>query len=45
VGLAEIVDKIKDYGERLGGAHWGLSPLLERLAADGGSLASHQNGS
>ncbi len=38
VGLAEIVDKIKDYGERLGGAHWGLSPLLERLAADGGSL-------
>lgn len=45
VGLAEIVDKIKDYGERLGGAHWGLSPLLERLAADGGSLASHQSGS
>ena len=33
VGLAEIVDKIKDYGERLGGRHWELSPLLERLAA------------
>ena len=43
VGLAEIADKIKDYGDRLGGAHWELSPLLERLAADGGSLASHQN--
>ncbi|MEO0493324.1 MAG: 3-hydroxyacyl-CoA dehydrogenase NAD-binding domain-containing protein [Actinomycetota bacterium] len=44
VGLAEIVDKISDYGERLGGRHWALSPLLERLAAEGGSLAGHQNG-
>ena len=44
VGLAEIVDRIKDYGDRLGGRHWELSPLLERLAADGGSLAGHQNG-
>ena len=23
-----------DYGERLGGRHWDLSPLLERLAAE-----------
>lgn len=38
VGLAEIVDKIREYGERLGGRHWELSPLLERLAADGGKL-------
>ena len=37
-------DRIKDYGDRLGGRHWELSPLLERLAADGGSLAGHQNG-
>ena len=44
VGLAEIVDRIKDYADRLGGRHWELSPLLERLAADGGSLAGHQNG-
>ncbi|MEM8707091.1 MAG: 3-hydroxyacyl-CoA dehydrogenase family protein, partial [Actinomycetota bacterium] len=44
VGLAEIVDRIKDYGDRLGGRHWELSPLLERLAAEGGSLAGHQNG-
>lgn len=44
VGLTEIVDRIKDYGDRLGGRHWELSPLLERLAADGGSLAGHQNG-
>jgi len=42
VGLGEIVDKIKSYGDRLGGAHWAPSPLLERLAADGGSLAGHQ---
>ena len=44
VGLAEIAAKIADYGERLGGRHWNLSPLLERLAAEGGSLAGHQNG-
>ena len=44
VGLAEIAAKIADYGERLGGRHWDLSPLLERLAAEGGSLAGHQNG-
>jgi len=42
VGLGEIVDKIKGYDNRLGGAHWKLSPLLERLATDGGSLAGHQ---
>ena len=40
VGLAEIVDRIKDYGDRLGGRHWELSPLLERLATTvGRSLA------
>ena len=44
IGLAEIVAAITDYGERLGGRHWELSPLLERLAAEGGSLAAHQNG-
>ena len=44
VGLAEIAAKIADYGERLGGRHWDRSPLLERLAAEGGSLAGHQNG-
>ena len=38
VGLTEVVASIKDYGERLGGAHWKLSPLLERLATEGGSL-------
>ena len=38
VGLADVVASIKDYSERLGGAHWELSPLLDRLAAEGGSL-------
>ncbi len=38
VGLAEIVDKIRAYGDLLGGRHWELSPLLARLAADGGRL-------
>ena len=35
--------KIADYGERLGGRHWDLSPLLERLAAEW-FLAGYQNG-
>jgi 3-hydroxyacyl-CoA dehydrogenase len=41
VGLPEIVDKIASYRDRLGGAHWELSPLLEKLAADGGKLHLH----
>jgi 3-hydroxyacyl-CoA dehydrogenase len=43
VGLAEIVGKIKDYGDRLSGRHWELSPLLEGLAADGGQLQTYSN--
>ncbi len=42
VGLAEIVEKIEHYAETLGGNHWNLSPLLERLAAEGAAL--HQYG-
>ena len=38
VGLPDVVAKVREYGERLGGRHWELSPLLERLAADGGAL-------
>ena len=41
VGLAEIVERIRTYGAALGGRHWELSPLLERLAADGGQLQSY----
>ena len=39
----EIVEKIKHYGETLGGNHWNLSPLLERLAAEGGALHQYSN--
>lgn len=35
IGLDNVVAKIRGYGERLGGDHWELSPLLERLAAEG----------
>ena len=35
VGLSEIAEKIKGYHETLGGDHWKLSPLIERLAAEG----------
>ncbi len=40
IGLPEVVAKIKAYGESLGGRHWELSPLLERVAAEGGKLQS-----
>ena len=35
VGLGEIAEKIKHYSETLGGDHWELSPLIERLASEG----------
>jgi 3-hydroxyacyl-CoA dehydrogenase len=41
VGLAEIAAKIGEYADRLGGDHWQISPLLARLAAEGGSLSRH----
>ncbi len=43
VGLGEIVDKIEGYGGTLGGRHWELSPLLRRLADDGGQLHTFTN--
>ena len=41
LGLAEVAAKISAYSASLGGRHWELSPLLARLAADGGSLSSY----
>ena len=43
VGLDEVLGRIRHYDETLGGDHWTPSPLLERLAAEGGSLARHQS--
>ncbi len=38
VGLAEVADRIGHYADTLGGRHWELSPLLARLADEGGAL-------
>jgi 3-hydroxyacyl-CoA dehydrogenase len=38
LGLDEVAETIRGYGERLGGSHWELSPLIERLAGEGGTL-------
>ena len=38
IGLGEIVARIRSYGGALGGRHWELSPLLERLASEGGDV-------
>ena len=43
VGLQELVQKIQHYSVSLGGEHWNLSPLLERLAADGNQLQGYSN--
>lgn len=43
VGLPEVVAKIREYGERLDGDHWELSPLMEKLAAEGGQLHQFSN--
>jgi 3-hydroxyacyl-CoA dehydrogenase len=38
LGLDEVAETIRGYGERLDGSHWELSPLIERLAGEGGTL-------
>ncbi len=37
------VGKIAGYHDVLGGRHWDLSPLLARLAAEGGALHQYAN--
>ena len=43
IGLAEVAAKISEYSERVGGRHWELSPLLAKLAAEGGKLHQYSN--
>lgn len=43
LGLTDVATKIRDYGQRLGGSHWELSPLLDRLASEGGQLGRYTN--
>ncbi len=38
-GLGNIAEKIKGFGDSIGGDHWALSPLLEKLVADGQGFA------
>ena len=40
MGLDNVVAKIKKYGETLEGDHWKISPLLEKLAAEGKTFGS-----
>ena len=35
LGLDVVAAKIREYGAKLGGEHWELSPLIGRLAAEG----------
>ena len=43
VGLKEIAAKVQHYSETLGGRHWDPSPLLARLADEGGALSQFSN--
>ena len=43
VGLAEVADRIKHYGSTLGGEHWSISPLIEEIVTQGGSLSAYTN--
>ncbi|MEO6571372.1 MAG: 3-hydroxyacyl-CoA dehydrogenase family protein, partial [Ilumatobacteraceae bacterium] len=43
VGLSEIVERIRHYGDTVGGEHWELSPLLAELAVEAGKLQTYSN--
>jgi 3-hydroxyacyl-CoA dehydrogenase len=43
IGLADIVEALRTYGSRLDGRHWEVSPLLARLADEGGALHQFTN--
>ncbi|MBM44911.1 MAG: 3-hydroxyacyl-CoA dehydrogenase [Acidimicrobiaceae bacterium] len=43
VGLAEVTDRINHYGSTLGGEHWSISPLIEEIVTQGGSLSAYTN--
>jgi len=38
IGLGEIVERVRHYGEAVGGRQWELSPLLAKLADEDGRL-------
>jgi 3-hydroxyacyl-CoA dehydrogenase len=44
IGLAQVAESIKGYHARMGDDHWAISPLLERLATEGGTLHTASGG-
>ncbi len=42
-GLAKVVERIRHYSDTVGGEYWKVSPLLERLAEEGGALQMYAN--
>ena len=43
IGLPEVVDRVRHYSDTVGGRQWALSPLLVRLADEGGKLHQYTN--
>lgn len=43
VGLKEVAERINYYASTIGGEHWSISPLIEQLVSDGGSLSTYTN--
>lgn len=38
-GLAEIVERVQEFSDRMGALYWEVPPLLRQLAADGATFA------
>jgi 3-hydroxyacyl-CoA dehydrogenase len=43
IGLEEVAERIQHYASTLGGDHWEISPLIQNLVSDGGSLSTYAN--
>ena len=43
IGLEEVAERIQRYASTLGGDHWEISPLIQNLVSDGGSLSTYVN--
>ena len=43
IGLEEVAERINHYASTIGGAHWSISPLIEQLVSEQGSLSTYTN--
>jgi len=43
IGLSEVAERIRHYGDTVGGRQWELSPLLAKLADEDGKLHQFSN--